>query len=126
MKILFNRNSIKQVVCWILLLQIINVSINTPDLKCAKQSSLSKTENLSINETESVYELIAEGMFDKKVPDSDEDDMDTSSPSFELYFFPKICSKLPAFNFLIEYFPHYSNNFLSVHQEPHFPPPRFA
>ncbi|CAA9530011.1 MAG: hypothetical protein AVDCRST_MAG96-3489, partial [uncultured Segetibacter sp.] len=56
----------------------------------------------------------------------DEDEIDTSSPSFELYFFTGICSKVPALDFPIEHFPNYNNSFPPVHQEPHFPPPKLT
>jgi hypothetical protein len=118
--------NIKLVVCWILFLQLINISINPPDLQHPKFSSITNKEDLTINKIESVYELIVEGVSDEEVPESDEDETDTTSQSFVLYFFSKICSKLPALNYPIEHFSHYHNNFPSVTKEAHFPPPKFA
>ena len=105
---------------------MINISINPPDLNSPKRSSTANKEDLSINQIESVYEMIAEGIFDQQVPESDEEEIDTSSPSFELFFTDRTYHKLPAFVFPIEYFPHYYNNFSSVYKEPHSPPPRLA
>jgi hypothetical protein len=68
--------------------------------------------------------LIAEGVFDVELPESDEDEIDTSSPSFDLYFFERTGSKLQAFIFPIEHFCHYYKNFSSIHQEPHSPSSR--
>jgi hypothetical protein len=126
MKIDFIKNIIKQVVCWILLLQIINISINPPDAKHAKYSSITDKEDLLINETESIYELIAEGLFNEDVPESNEDDIDTSSPSVELYFSTGIFSTLPAIEFPFDHFAHCNNNFPSLHHEPLFQPPKQA
>jgi hypothetical protein len=126
MKIYVIRNIIKQVICWILLLQMINISIDPPDFKHPKHSSVTNKKALSIEETESFYELIAEGVFDKEVPESNEDEIDTSSPSFELYLITRICTKLPALAFPVEHFPQYYTSFSSINQEPHSPPPKFA
>jgi hypothetical protein len=122
----FIKNIIKQVVCWILLLQMINISIDPRDLKRANYSPITYNENFSIDEIESVYELIAEGVFDKEVPASNEDEIDTFSPSFELYFFTATSIKLPAIKFPLEHISHCYNNFPIVHQEPLFQPPKFA
>ena len=105
---------------------MINISIDPPDLKHPKYSPITNKKDLAINKIESVFEMIAEGVFDKEIPESDEDEIDISSPSFELYFVNRICSKLQALVFPVAHFPYYHNNFLSVHQEPHFPPPRLA
>lgn len=126
MKINFIKNISKHIVCWILLLQMINISIDSPNLKHQDHSAKTLKEDLSINEIESVCELIAEGVFDTEMPESDEDDIDSSSPSVELYFFERPCSKLQAFISPIEHFSYYYNNFLSICQEPNAPPPKFV
>ena len=126
MKINFIKNIIKYVICWILLLQIINISINSPHLKRPNYSRETISKDLSLNEIESVCELIAEGVFDTEMPESDEDDIDTFSPSVELYFFERSYSKQQSFAFPIEYFSYYYNNFLSICREPHSPPPKLA
>ncbi len=126
MKTYVIKNIVKKVICWILLLQIINISVDPPDLNVRAYDTATSKKESSFDETESVYELIAEGVFDEKVPESDEDEMDTSSPSFELYFFNRSCSRLPALVFPLHHSPHYHNNFLSLHQEPHSPPPKIV
>ena len=117
---------IKQVVCWILLLQTINISINPPDVKLVVDKTVTNNKQLAADETESIYEWVVEGMSDEDVPESDDDDMDTSSPSFELYFFNRVCSELPVLHFSIEHYAHYHTNFPFIHQEPHSPPPKWA
>lgn len=120
------QNIIKQVVCWILLLQIFNISINPPDLKQQKFGSIADKEDLLINKIESVYELVVEGVSDEEIPETDEDEIDTTSQFFVLFFSPRTYSKLPALGLYIEPFSLYYNNFPSITTDPHFPPPRFA
>ena len=126
MKTDYIKNIITQVVCWILLLQVINISINPRDFKHPRYSSTASKEDLSINETESIYELIAEGVFDEDVPESNEDDIDTSSPSVELYFFTASCNTLPTLELPLEHFPRCNKSFPSLHHEPLFQPPKQA
>lgn len=126
MKIDFLKNIINQVVCWILLLQMVNISIDPPDLKHQKHNTITYKEDLSINKIESVYEMLAEGIFEVEIPESDEKEIDSSSPSFELYFFNGICTKLQTSVFPIQHYPHYYNNFASLYQKPDFHPPKLA
>ncbi len=94
--------------------------------KRANYSTITTKEYFLIDEIESAYELIAEGVFDTEVPASNEDEIDTFSPSFELYFFTATSIKLPAIKFPLEHISHCYNNFPIVHQEPLFQPPKFA
>lgn len=117
------KNIMKYAVCWILLLQMINISIDPPDLKLAENRQ-GKIEEPATDETETVYELIAEGLFDQDVPENDEEETDTSSPGFLLYFFTAGSNQLRALNFPVEHFSHYQKKVLSAHQEPSSPPPK--
>jgi hypothetical protein len=120
------KNIIKQVVCWILLLQIINISIDPPDLKHLRSGSITGEENLSVNKIESVYELIVEGVSDEEVPESEEDEIDTTSQSLVLYFFSKMFNQLPIADFSVKHVSFHQTNFPSVTMEPHIPPPKQA
>ncbi len=112
--------------CWILVLQFINISIDPGDLKRANYDASTSQEDLSINEVESVYELIAEGVFDKQVPESDEDDIQTISPSIELYCDTPLYSTLQPLTFPTEYFPHYNTSRSLSNKQPNSPPPKRA
>jgi hypothetical protein len=125
MKIYF-INITKQVVCWILLLQIINISIDPPDFKHTKYSIVTRNEVLSVDETETIYELIAESMSDQKVPESNEDGTDTIAPYVELFFSSTPFIKLHAFGSIIEHFSYYEDIFSLIHEEPLSPPPRIS
>lgn len=105
---------------------MINISINSPDLKRLNPGGETIRKELTVNEIESVCELIAEDIFDSEMPESDEEDIDTSSPSVELYFFERSCNKLHSFVFPVKYFSYYNNNFLSICREPNAPPPKFV
>lgn len=89
-------------------------------------SRLAEKEERSINEVESVCELIAGSLFDKEIPDSDDDGMDTSSPTFELYFFERTGHQIEPFTAPAEYFSFNYKRFPSLHKEPHSPPPKLA
>ena len=117
------KNIIRHVACWILLLQMINISIDPPDLKLPGNTQ-AKIKEPAIDETETVYELIAEDFFEHQVPENDDEETDTSSPSFLLYFFSGSITKIPVLFFPAEHFSHSHKKVLSAHQEPAFPPPR--
>lgn len=118
------KNIISRLVCWILLLQMINISIDPPDLKKLKVAPISHKEDLSINDIESVYELISEGVFENDVPENDDSDVDTESPVIDLYCFKIFFSTRPVFNFPIEHFSYYYNNLSFDCPEPNSPPPK--
>lgn len=120
-------NIIKQAVCWVLLLQLINISIHASELKHPKYFPFTNQEQqVAIDEIESIYELVVEGISGDEVPESDEDEADSSIPTIDLYCFNRDFSKLQAVNFPVKHFSHYYNRFLSVHQKPHAPPPKPA
>lgn len=115
----------KSLVCWILLLQMINLSVDSPDSQI-HYGTTNHHEDLSINDIESLSELIAEEVFDIDVPESDEDDVDSSSPVIDLYFSERSWHQLPPDSFPIQHVSYYHRNFLSVTQQPLSPPPKFV
>jgi hypothetical protein len=124
MKFSSARNIVARFVCWILLLQMINISIDPADLKQFKSAQMLDNEDLSINEMESVYELVSENVFEKDVPESDESDVDKQSHTFDLY-----CSKFgytpqPVFAFVAEYYQYYQRDVSFDCPQPTSPPPR--
>lgn len=126
MNINFVKNIISRLICWILLLQMINISIDPPDLMPLRTAPVSHEEDLSINETESVYELISEGVFETNVPDQDDSDMDRESQTFDLYCCKPIFTTRPFLDLPIEHFSLYRNNLSFDYTEPSFPPPKHA
>lgn len=124
MKIKAVKNIMKQFVCWVLLLQMINISIDPPDLKHFKNGRFIRTEDLSINEIESIYELISEVFFEKYVHERDENDIDTISKNFNLYFFTSTSNELAITGFSIKHSCYYRNKYSDLFTEPVFPPPK--
>jgi len=116
----------RQLICWILLLQLINISIDPPDLKRIKDGRHAHSEDLSINEIESVYELISERVFDTSVPESDDDDITKSNDSCELYFPSPAGTPSPAPRFAVAYTCSYQDSLLFLFREPNLPPPKHA
>ena len=115
-----------RVVCWILLLQLINISIDPPDMERATYASDSGEEDLSINDIESIYELVAEKVFDEDVPESDENDIDTASQTFDLYCITAQDGLQAFYDYFIDYEAQYLNHLSTDSPEPGFPPPKSA
>jgi hypothetical protein len=113
-----------RVFCWILLLQLINISIDAPDLIPATATSQYEDEDLSINDIESIYELISEIVFDVDVPEGDENDIDKKFPIFEAYCFPQQPGIRHIAPDILRYESHYLSNLIFKSSEPDFPPPK--
>jgi hypothetical protein len=122
MKINFVKNIIARFVCWILLLQMINISIDPPDLRPLKNFAISEKEDLSINEIESVYELVSEMVFENNVPETNDDDIDTEPETIDLFCFNVTSATRPVFK-INEHFSYYYNNFSFERTAPNSPPP---
>lgn len=105
---------------------MINISIDPPDMSNFKNGKITYKEDLAINETESIYELISEGIFQKDVPESDEDDADTYLEIFDLYCFSSIDGKITVSKFSLQHNQYYKDNFLAHYPEPNSPPPKQA
>jgi len=81
------KHFVQQIICWALLLQMINVSIDPPDIRLAKTQNKPEKKEVVINDVESVYEMISEGVFDTDVPEGNENDIEKNTFPFLLYCF---------------------------------------
>jgi len=72
-KRLLNK-AIIRILAWVLLIQVINISIDPIDPVSDKLGRINTGEDLSINDIESIYELISEVCLGFDVPENDEDD----------------------------------------------------
>ena len=122
----FIKNIIPRFVCWILLLQMINISIDPPDLRQLKKAATQQKEDLTINEIESVFELVSECVFENSVPETEDNDIDTKLSTFDLYCYTISYSTIPASNYAVEHNDFYLNNFSFEIPEPNAPPPKYA
>ena len=82
---LINRIVIR-CVAWVLLSQVINISIDPIDPIMDKLGRLNTTENLAINDIESIYELVSEQFLGLDVPETDEDDESSIMKVIDFYF----------------------------------------
>lgn len=114
-----------QFVCWIVLLQMINLSMYPSHLPYQKQAVPAVNRDVLIDEAGTIFELI-EGVAHHQLPDSNEDEMDTSSPPFELYFATHASVGQPDLYLSTTQLSHYHNKYPVVHQQPHFPPPKLS
>ena len=126
MKIKSVKNIIKHFVCWILLLQVINISIDPPNLVQFKDGRITNKEDRSINQIESIYEMISEEIFNKDVPESDQNDAEKYLETFDLYSFSLIDNTLIVPEFPVKHNRFYVDNFLAHYPEPNSPPPKKA
>ncbi len=113
-----------RILCWILLLQLINISIDAPDLLQTTGTSQYEDEDLSINDIESIYELISELVFEIEVPEGDETDIDKKPPVFEVYYFPSRPEIQHIAYYTITYETPYPGNLIFSFSDPDFPPPK--
>jgi hypothetical protein len=121
------KDILKHAVCWILLLQLANISVDHVDFRHSVNSSDAGKDPSSINEIESIYEWLAEGVYNIDVPEAaDDEEIDSASQTIELYFFPKITGKMPLPIVLIHHHSRYHNHAYPVYREPTSPPPRIA
>lgn len=124
MKIKGVKIILKKFICWILLLQMINISIDPPDVKFFKNADVMHREDLSINEIESIYELISEVFLNRYVHESDENDINGISKTFNIYFFAPASVQFYTPAFSIGYCSYYQNIFSVLFSKPISPPPK--
>lgn len=79
------KNGLKHVCCWILLLQLTNLSIDAGRHQNVINGQLTFQEDLSINKMESIYELISEYLFKKDVPETQNSDHHSLVKTFIIF-----------------------------------------
>ncbi len=126
MKLKVIHTLLSRFICWILLLQMINISVNPPDSRSFKFFQVQTTEDLSFNETESLYELISETVFDLDVPETEDEDIDISWETPELFCLVSKSHEGVSFSFLPRRFFTYQQGAISVHLKISSPPPKVA
>ncbi len=115
---------LRKIICWVLLLQMLNVSIDPPDVKHFKTSNVVHTEDLLINEIESIYELISEVLLNLYVHETDENDIHAISKTIHIYFFGLTAMQFCAPTFSIGYFSYSQDIFSVLDAKPISPPPK--
>jgi len=113
----------KQFVCLILLLQMINILIDAPDLKHFKKDSIIHKEDSSVEEIESRYQLISENFFYKNLPVSQVKEINTITKTLDVNSFTPTSNIIFAPDFSTGYSSCYKNNISVLYAETVFPPP---
>lgn len=124
MKINAAKNIIKQIICWVLLLQLINISIYTPHTKSFTVASITSPEDHDVNGVESIYELVSEGIFNIDVPASDENDRDITFEALDLFLLSSVYTSLLVFKHPIQHYAFYPGASYPLHSAPNSPPPK--
>lgn len=118
------RYWLQQISCWILLLQMINLSVDPPDACVVFRSGAHAGVMDVLTEKETVYEYVSETLLDIPVPDSDEQDVEKSVHLLELFYSSPHSFALTDLEFSLHHSDHYFARFLSRETIPHAPPPK--
>ena len=87
MKFKSAKNIVLLAITWILLVQVINLSIDPTDPVPFKSGKVTACEDLTINEIESIYELVSEQCMGVEVPEHDDSDHQGSFVKVMTFFF---------------------------------------
>lgn len=111
---------------WVLLIQIINISIDPSDPVSDKLGRLALQEDLSINEIESIYEFVSEHYLGVDIPENDEDDENGFVKVMDFYFSQSFIEIKNQFHFNLSCFFTYNQGLTSIALEHTSPPPKVA
>ncbi|OLY90609.1 hypothetical protein SAMN05444008_101251 [Cnuella takakiae] len=103
-----------------MLLQLFNLSVDAPDAN----AFYNYPEDLSLNDTESLIEWIAEGFFDHDIPEGDDEDVEKNTATIDLYFTERTGYLLHPSHVAPEHFITYFSLVPTRHDQPHAPPPK--
>ena len=113
--------------CWILLLQLLNLSIDPPRHQNVINGELTFQEDLTINKIESLYELIVEHLFKKDVPETQDNANHSISKAFFFYHqTPNLCCKLILTEKPVIHNHFYITSFPEQNQVLESPPPKHS
>lgn len=119
----------KQFIIWVLLIQMINICTDPVDSLNFKNGHITSEEDLSINEIESVYELVSEKVFNEGVPESDENDESTFVKVFNVYISVPLMVSVKFLSipqYIISHNSFYCNSIYSNTIQIDSPPPKQA
>ena len=99
------------------------MSINPLHLSKPLSHDAAQEQNISDDEIESIYELIAQEICDTDIPESDDEDVDSTSPLLEL-FYTEPSDNLSSFCVFLVHNSRYHNIAPSIYRDPQFLPPQ--
>lgn len=116
------KNTAKLIVCWIVLLQMVNLCIDPPHVINFSANHAYQQEDPSIDEIESIYELISETLFGQAIPGNADNDIDSDSVPLDLYFYTT--PNTVVFDFPTGHTTLRKYNFPAFAASPNIPPPK--
>lgn len=125
MSILKEKLNFKLICCWLLLLQMVNLSINPIRHQSLINGKYTYLEDLRINKIESLYELILEHVFKKNVPET-QDSGEQALLKVAVYYqqIPAYTCVLVANELPVVHNHAYYARLLDIPQKLTFPPPK--
>jgi hypothetical protein len=103
---------------------MINISIDAPDVKTVFKNSSRSSKDLTINDIESVYELLSEHFFHNEIPESDEPDIEKDINSVELFYFHPDTYHFGYQDYTLHHQSNYKESFPVPFSKPNSPPPK--
>lgn len=116
-----------RLIAWVLLIQVVNLSIDPMDPISDKLGRLThENEDLSINDIESIYELVSEQCLGIEVPEHDEDDENSFVKVMDFFFAGNaIQISRPLTGNRVKFFP-LNQRINSIAPDLCYPPPKVA
>ena len=108
-----------------MLVLVFNISTNHPDFRGQGKWRPGQKTVAATSEVESVFELVAEGLFDENVPDTEDSDSDTVSKTFDVQVATRI-EMIAELHHSIEHSTAHLFIFSSVYPDRSGPPPRLV
>jgi hypothetical protein len=110
--------------CWLLVLQLLNISIDPPNDTLHHDASCKHRQQTNINQIESICELIAEEMAHTVVPDNQDPDIEKNTNPVFLYCSSPIVQSFVFSPPLLEHESYYTARFTFRRNEPLVQPPK--
>ncbi|MCE2995316.1 MAG: hypothetical protein ACK5RG_12785 [Cyclobacteriaceae bacterium] len=117
---------LKSFIVWVLLIQIINISIDPLDPVSDKLGRFTLQEDLSINEIESIYEFVSEQCLGVDIPENDEDDENGFVKIMDFYFAPSCVEIKSQYQSPVSSFFTKEQRLTSISLDLTSPPPKLA
>lgn len=116
------RRFLRYLPAWILLMQLVNLSVDLSGVKHLQQLS-PQSVSVNQNEIESLYEFIAEKVLQHTLPDSHTEGIDKDFHCFDIF-----CQRLPDTNLYLtpvspDYLAEQEDGFTNYHPRLPSPPP---
>jgi hypothetical protein len=114
-----------KLICWILLLQLVNISIEPPEIQTPPKTTRATAPAKEINKIESIYEMVSEGLLDIELPDGEDEDIEKTNKSIQLFFSSAVLHAFPLTVPFPAYQAYQPERYSLPFTDPVSPPPKF-